>query len=311
MARASNCDHNEISIVVQTRPAPEFRGFTFSRFRSLLTDGHENTQTDHLVVGAVYEDEPVGLALFSRPYGDAVRRLLSVFVARRFRQKGIGFGLLAKGEQSALEAGTQKLVAFHSNQMKNMEIYESLMQKAGWSSPALYEFRAGSKVQWVYQAEQDWAKFLARMVRGGFCTTTWQDLTESDREQIANVVAHEMPESDRGFDPLKQKLPDFLPELSVFLRCDQKIVGWILGSKSGQENTYYYTHGYVLPQYQKRGYLIMGMVAVCRRQADLFGPETISAYETSVMGMHRVMQRMMPYTDWADERFVCEKILAG
>ncbi len=53
----------------------------------------------------------------------------------------------------------------------------------------------------------------------------------------------------------------------------------------------------------------MGMVAVCRRQAELFGPETISAYETRVTGMHRLMQRMMPYTDWADERFVCEKIL--
>jgi len=213
--------------------------------------------------------------------------------------------LLAEGERVALAAGTQKLVAFHSNQMKNQAHYEGLMQKAGWNSPVLFEFRAGSRVKWVYQAEQDWKNFIARMVRGGFNTTTWQDLTESDREQIAYLVANELPESDWRYNPLNHNLPEFVPELSVVLRCGQEIVGWILGSMSGQENTYYYTYGYVLPKYQKRGYLIMGMVAVYRRQAELFGTETISAYETRVTGMHRVM----PYTDWADERFVCEKVL--
>jgi len=100
-----------------------------------------------------------------------------------------------------------------------------------------------------------------------------------------------------------------LPELSVILRGGGAVVGWILGWKADIENTYYYSDGYVLPKYQKRGYLIAGMWEVCRRQAELFGPETISSYETRVEAMHRVMKRMMPYTDWADERFVCEKVL--
>lgn len=303
-------NNQAVEIVVPSCPAPEFIGLTYPRFQPFLTDEEpEDAHKERLVVGAMCKGEPVGLALYSKLYGEAERRLFSIFVTRRFRRQGIGLKLLAESERVALDTGTKKLIAFHSNQISSYRLYESLMQKAGWSEPKILEFRASGKVKWVYRAEHDWARFLARMKRGGFGTTDWTDLTDLDREQIGDLVASELPEADRVFDPLKNKWPNFLPELSVVLRSGEAIVGWVLGWKADIENTYYYSHGYVLPKYQKRGYLIAGMWEVCCRQAELFGPETFSSYETRVEAMHRVMQRMMPYTDWADERFVCEKIL--
>lgn len=301
----------EVTIAQVSCPAPEFKGLTYPRFRPLLTDvDPENKNAERLVVGAVCDGEPVGLVLFSLPYGDAVRRLLSVFVARQFRRQGVGAKMIALGEQVAFEVGTKKLVAFHSNQTKNYVWYEGLMQKVGWSSPSLFEYRLVGKAKWVYDAERDWEKFLVRLKRGGFVTMGWADLTEADKEQIAYLMAHEVPDTDQDYDPLKHNLPAFLPEISTVLWCGDAIAGWVLGSKSAVDDTYSYTHGYALPKYQKRGYLIAGMMDVCRRQAEAFGPETLSTYETRNAAMHRVMHRhIKPYSEWTDERFVCEKIL--
>ena len=72
----------------------------------------------------------------------------------------------------------------------------------------------------------------------------------------------------------------------------------MLGAKGAVEDTYHYTHGYALPQYQRRGYLIMGMMEVCRLQAELFGAETLSVYETNNAAMQRLMhQRIKPYSE--------------
>jgi len=52
MARTSNRDQNSVSIVVSTDPAPEFKGLTFSRFHSFLTNRNcENPVEDCLVRG--------------------------------------------------------------------------------------------------------------------------------------------------------------------------------------------------------------------------------------------------------------------
>ena len=304
-------NHLPLEIMVQSCPAPKFKALTYPRFQSLLTDEEpEDAHKERLVVGAMCQGVPVGLALFGRPYGDGERRLLSVFVSHKFRRQGIGLKLLAEGERAALGVGTKKLVAFHSSQIPNYTVYESLMQKAGWSAPELLEYRLAGKAKWVYEAERDWEKFLVRVKRGGFITTYWPDLTDADREQIAHVMENDVPEEDQVYNPLKHNLPEFLPEISALLRCGNEIAGWVLGSKSANDHTYYYTNGYALPKYQKRGYLIVGMMEVCRRQAELFGPETLSTYETRNAAMKRVMhQQIKPYSEWTDERFVCEKIL--
>ncbi len=52
MARTSNRDQNSVSIVVPTGSAPEFKGLTFYRFHSFLTNRNcENPVEDCLVRG--------------------------------------------------------------------------------------------------------------------------------------------------------------------------------------------------------------------------------------------------------------------
>ena len=297
--------------IVKSCPAPEFKALTYPRLQHLLTDAKpEDADADRLAVGAVRDGKALGLALYSRPYEEDERRLLSVFVARSARRQGIALKLLVEGERAVGAAGTRKLVAFHSNQAANYLCYEGLMEKAGWSRPALVEYRLAGKAQWVYDAERDWARFLTRVRRGGFVASDWADLSAADRARIAEIIEHEVPEADQTFDPFKLEHPDFMSELSVVLRCGDEVVGWVLGWKGAVADTYNYKTGYVLPQYQRRGYLIVGMMEVCRRQAELFGPETLSTYETNNPAMQRLMhQQIKPYSEWTDERFVCEKVL--
>ena len=300
-----------VVFVEKVCPAPEFAELTYPRLRHLLTKEESDlTHRDRLVVGALCGGVSIGLALYSREYGEGERRLLSVFVDRRFRRRGIALELLDRGERVAMEKETTKLVAFHSNQTANYAYYEGLVQKAGWSSPQLFEYRLAGKARWVYDAERDWAKFLTRVRRGGYAAKSWDEVTEADNARLADIVAHEMPEADRAFDPLNHHLPDFMSEISVLLYCGDDIAGWVLGAKGAVADTYNYKTGYALPKYQKRGYLIVGMMEVCHRQAELFGPETLSTYETNNAAMQRVMHKQIkPYSEWTDERFVCEKIL--
>lgn len=301
------------SILIATRncPAPAFATLTYPRFRPLLTatDG-DTMQPDCLAVGATSHDIPVGLALLSSAYGEDERRLLSIFVTPLFRRQGIGLKLLAAVEQTSRENGTRKLVAFHTDRAPGYRKYENLVRKAGWSSPEPFEYRLGGRANWIDNAERDWHRFLARVRRSGFNAKDWTELTDEDLEQIAWLVANEMPESDKMYDPIEYTPANLVPELCILLRCGTEIAGWILGQKGANEDSYHYTHGYALPKYQRRGYLIVGMMEVCRRQSVLFGSETMSTYETRNVQMRRLMhQRIKPYSEWTDERFVCEKRL--
>ncbi len=302
----------KIVIITTHCPAPKYQALTYPRFRSYLTTTDPATmQPDCLVIGAQSAGLPVGLALVSPAYGNAERRLFSVFVSSAFRQLDIGTMLIAEVERTARQAGTQKLVAFHSRGNKGYKNYEGLVRKAGWSEPELSEYRLGGRASWISEAEKDWEKFLVRAKRGGFNATDWTALTDADRAQILWLVEHELPEADISFNPLNYDSPHFVPEISVVLRCGEEIAGWVLGSKGATENAFYYSHGYALPKYQRRGYLIVGMMEVCRRQVDLFGPESLSTYQTRNPAMQRLMeQRIKPYSEWTDERMICVKNLS-
>ncbi len=296
-------------------PAPEFASLTYPRFRKLLTET-DNDQNDahelQLAIGASINAKPVGLILLSRPYGEKERRLFSVFVSREIRRHGLALELLKESEKIAKANGTRKLIAFHSSQMPMLEPYEALMQKAEWSTPRVKDFRLAGRADWAAQAADDWARFLARIRLGGFASTAWNELTDADRQTINYLIESEIPETDRIFHPLNTGELPLIHEVSIALRNRDGIVGWILGSEGAMTGHVYYSHGYVLPEYQRRGWLIAGMVDVCQRQARLLGPDTIPVYETSIErpDMQRLMEkRMKPYTIWMDKRFLCEKML--
>ena len=98
------------------------------------------------------------------------------------------------------------------------------------------------------------------------------------------------------------------------LRRQGRIVGWILGARGALADTFHYSHGYVLPEVRRSGWLVAGVRDVCQRQTELYGGLTLSVFETSHTNsnMRRFMERQLkPYSEWTDARYMSEKLLAA
>ena len=305
----------QVRIAALALPAVGFERLTFPRYRPMLL-GTEQPEfvAERIAVAAYLGNVPAGLALFSRAYGEGERRLMSVMVSPILRRQGLGARMLMAGEQLCAQRDTQKLTAIHSSQTPSVEAYEALMRKTGWSAPKELEYRLAGKASWAFKALEDWAAFLRRLYDRGYGTSDWRGMTTADRERVAWLVEHEVPEADRQFDPfrLESKL-EIAPEISLLLRKHGEIVGWIVGSKGMVGASYHYSTGYVLPALQRAGWLVAGVRDVCQRQAEIFGGDTLSVFETTPgnQGMRRFMERQLkPYSTWTDARYLCEKLIA-
>lgn len=295
-------------------PAEGLGNFTYPRYRELLVDqGAPENSRERIAVVASWKERRVGLALFSRPFREQERRLLSLMVDPMWRRQGVGQRLLTAGEQVASDRGTKRLNAVHSSELPARAAFEALLRSAGWGAPAEFEYRLAGKAEWALRARTDWAPFLLRLHAGGFSATDWNGLTGPDRDQVAALVQTAVPQGDRAFDPFEgEKNLNLVPELSLVLRRGGEIVGWILGSRGALVDSIYYSHGYVLPPVRRAGWLPGGVREVCERQAGRLGPDTVSVFETSAnnRGMRRFMERQLkPYSLWTDSRYLSEKEL--
>jgi GNAT superfamily N-acetyltransferase len=308
----SDTDGSPIRVEHLTSPQTGFEAFTFPRYRSMLTQDSED-QRQRLAVGAWLDGAPVGLAFLSRPFGENERELLSIMVSNGARRRGIGNALLAFTEELARDTGTRRLRAFHSTRLLALPAYEAFMRQAGWSPPEEHHHRLAGKARWALQASSEWAPFLNRLRGQGFSTSLWSDLTPSDREDIAALVAGQVTDADPLFDPLlHEERRGALPALSLLLRQKGRVVGWLLGANGPLPGVFHYSNGYVAPSLQRAGWLIAGLVEVCRVQAESHGPDTMSVFETPSRnrGMRRFMARQVErYEGWTDTRLRCDKAL--
>ena len=100
----------------------------------------------------------------------------------------------------------------------------------------------------------------------------------------------------------------------MLLHREGTIVGWIIAARGIAANSYHYSSGYAVPSVRRAGWLIGGVWEVCRRQAEMFGGDSISVFETSPQnqGMRRLMERQLkPYSVWTDARYISDKQLGG
>lgn len=291
-------------------PAREFESFTFPRYRPLVLG--DRPMAGAIAVGAWLADRPVGLVLIA-PLVKNERELLSIMVSGSSRRRGVGRRLLREAERLCLEQRTLRLRASHSTRLVALEAYEGLLRDASWSAPVADRYRLAGQARWALKAARDWSPFLSRLRRQGFTTSAWDEITPSDREEIESLVSHQIPEEDRVFNPLtRESRPGALPALSLLLRRERRIIGWLLGEEGALPDVVRYSHGYVTPENRSGGWLIAGLREVCQRQAELRGEQTISIFETQPHNepMRRFMERQLDrYEGWMDARLSCGKLL--
>lgn len=310
----------QITILPLTGPAEAFAPFTYPRFRPVLSqlseDGArmENMAGTIRAVGASDGEQPIGLALIqvlpeSTHRARGAARVLSIMVGRHNRRDGVGKALLRFLERYAGTQGAEDLFTQYSAQTKERTAFEALLSSCGWSPPALLEFRLSGHADWTERVADQWRPMLARMRRQGYSSTPWADITAADRDDAEAVVSEGLINPLLDFKVFERSMDS---ALSIALRQNNKLVGWVIGETLPETGYHHYTCGHVHPQLQRSGWLIGGIYDVCVLQHAAYGAKSVAAYETfgeNTAMINFMRRKLSDVTMWMDERFQSTKAL--
>ncbi|MBD9650257.1 GNAT family N-acetyltransferase [Ensifer sp. ENS09] len=283
---------------VLDKPEEGFRTLSYPRFWAYWSSTACDWQG---IVARQAGGGAVGLALMGAIHeqgGKRSRRLLSVAVARQSRGTGIGRILVALAEAQARKQSVEEMFALYPGRLTSRPAFERLLAVCGFEAPRLSEYTLSAEVKCVSNAAREWSFLLERLKRDGFRSVPWRSLSEVDHLVIEETLASGKIHSDwRPYAHLDQTSLDF--SLALFHRGD--IAGWIVGRKENDRRVSY-PLGYVLPRFQRRGYLVGGMVESCTRQADRLGGDSVAIYWTlPETSMYRFMERRLLPLQWKGE----------
>lgn len=283
-------------------PLPEGIALTYPRFASLVM-----TADDHLKglrLGAVARESSgcvVGLALAWRPQNakGPWLRLMSVFVARDWRRRGIARQMLRTVTAEASAAGTDTIVAFHGSRQPNREGYEALMTSAGWQGPDVHQWRLTGRVGWAVQPDAALERARAHVSRHGYRLSFLADDGCAGFAAMDGLIAAGRIEATFAPQPDRSS---YDPEATCLILSGDTVVGWILGCPlPGPEGPgCLYPEATVLPELRRTGWLPVALQDVCRRQAARFGTDSQASYTTGRPEMLAFIRRRLieRHPDW-------------
>jgi GNAT superfamily N-acetyltransferase len=292
---------------------PEFAPLTFPRYRGLLAPGRQDVTAIGLLAGQSSltlegEEIPVGLALLWKQPEQAQMLLLSIRVHRLYRGQGVAGELLARAESAARSQGAASLATTYSSRLPRRVEFERLLDRGGWSAPEVSEVR-GAAYAAAVAAEMDRLEPAHRpYLPPGARIEPWSSVTESERGEV-DALAAGIAFSAFLSPSLYEKTAH--PELSIVLRLNGRIAGWVFGERHSDELCYY-PCGYIIPALYRRASYVALIREVCRAQAALFGPKSVAQLSatTNVPGLPRFMRkRLAPCALWYDEMWRSTKQL--
>lgn len=291
-ARLLGHNVDDLTLEILDAPEPACMPLTYGRFWFHWS----LRRPDWLAIAARDGDgQMVGLALLSEPVpveGSVGRRVLSLSVAAAHRRRGLGRRLLAAAADAAQESGTPTLFTTYSHHMVSRPHFERTLNACGWSSPEPMECTIVGQARWVRAAAQEWEPLLARAARQGFSMLPWTEVTDNDRLEIDAAIRQGEAPAEWHPDLFLRKGSE---PLSLHLRYQGKVIGWIVGERDG-ELCVHYRRGCLFPPYRKHGFLIVGLFEACRRQAELLGENSVCVnWASAGSEMARFMEtRLLP-----------------
>jgi GNAT superfamily N-acetyltransferase len=307
LTAANDC----IALVDLTQQNTDLHGLTYPRCRHLLSPiAHDSDQAwpqaKRLAVVARAAQGPIGLALVC--WTDNAARLVSLFVVKSARRRGIATALLDRVMAELTAAGIAEIDAHYASR-QDRHAFVSLLAARGWSGPKLLEFRLAGYADWPDRMGPDWARFMDRLQAAGFGWTPLGDLSDHEKDVVTALEA----EANEVPVPFWKCFDHADPAISILLRQHDAVVGYIIGETDNATGQHHYTAGYVTKRLQRMGWLPAGLDVVCRLQAAAYGAQSVALYETPGNNARMIdfmKRRLTPVTIWTEERFTFSKQIA-
>jgi len=253
--------------------------FTYPRYRKWLAGILPETTSPKAfdncnAVAACMGEVAIGLVIMLKlTNGDA--KVVSVMVVRDQRRSGVATALLNAAVAQAKTWNSTKIIADFGNQ-SDRSAFKGLLASTGWDDPELLEFRLDGYADWPQRMDSKWGSFVDRLIANGFSVSPWDQITVDDRALAETLVA----EQDGHVIDYERFEPTMDPAISIAIRQNGTLVGYIHGETSEEVGGSHYVSGYVRKNLQSRGWLLAGLDAVCKQQAAVYGPRSVAIYET-------------------------------
>ena len=264
-----------------------YQEFTFPLFRPHLEVLKPEGST--VAIAASDSDKPIGLVLAEILPDGKSAEVLSIFVAQKYRQLGIGTSLLSRLEEELLSRGcTSVNLAYTTGKSTTLHL-EHLLEKCNWTVPEPRMIVCKSTTDKI--ANAPWMQ--KSTLPAAYTVFPWLEITDEERLAIAQKQAAEpwIPPQLIPFTSEK----DLEPLNSIGLRYQGQVVGWVITHRMAPD-TIRYTCSFVRQDLQKMGRIIPLYVRAIKLQEKAGIPNgiwTVPFIYTSMVNF--VQKRMAPY----------------
>lgn len=220
----------------------DYLSFTFPSYQQHLYNLHSQSST--VAIGALDDQKPIGLALAKISLPEKSARVLSVYIAPKYRHQGIGTALLTRLEAELVLRGCQQAQLTYTSGGSSTKAWERVLENCHWLPPEPQQLVCKCDHQilnapWL-QKEVFWSS--------SFTIFPWQEITTEERILLCK----------------QQETKPWIPSLlvpfhheynletlnSLGLRYRGEVVGWVLTHRLAPD-TIRYTCSYIRPELQK------------------------------------------------------------
>ncbi|MBR9972538.1 GNAT family N-acetyltransferase [Magnetospirillum sulfuroxidans] len=271
-----------LTIAPVTAADDRLKTLTYPRFAEYLTPAALAAPWFH-VIAATTATQPVGMAMLIQD-AESSWRLMSVAVSAQSRRNGIGLALMQAAAQWAATRSLPTLYSVHGGEMRGVDAWQGLLDRAGWSPPVLCLLSLTGHATWATEARREWDDLFVRLAASGFTVTPWCQRSVEDEAILAHLAVGTGRMAPQG-------VTDVLPGASLVIREHGLPVGWVLATTGTQPGDIYYPAGYVTRRLQRMGWLVAALVEACLSQQRTYGADGTCSFQTA--GDNRAMQDFM------------------
>jgi hypothetical protein len=277
----------------------DFLYFTFPVYRILLLTNPENA----CAIGVRIKGKPAGLltALLYPP--DKTATVVSVFVEKKYRNKGIATGLFTELRSFLTETGYVKIKIEYVRQPGPTVFLEKILTRNGWSTPELKTLLC--KIHYKSLLKSGW--LTKYRLPEKFSVFQWKDVSPEEKETLMSY------ENKEGW--YQQHLNPFLMDVkkqspnSLGLRYEGKIVGWII-VQNLSKNSLNYARLFIYSDFRDTGAIIILLSESIKMQASMKIPYGCFSVDVDNRKMKLFFEkRMKPYAKKTDAKYQSFKLL--
>lgn len=259
---------------LDTSNAAAFAALTYPALRQTLLP----LRATHRAVGAYDGHRPIGLALAAVDKPEA--NVLSVFVDRAYRNRGIGRALVSAITCEVARAGNSQIYTRIVGSSPSRLAFDRALTAAGWPGMAFSQLNMTLRAKDVAEEMHRWASIRRILEREDTAFAPWSSFDEADRTAMEALLRQ--PEARFSGDPFRCT-SNVLSEFSVIIRRADKAIGWLVGcpgrsplADEPKTWTVDYQSAYVDADLRQSGILLAAYWHAFVRLAEAHGPKSIA-----------------------------------